>query len=459
MRHFQKTIFLFIVILSGLTSVKSWADGCAPTIAKVINNSVAFGSGSAASVWNNASDLITGSSPKQVCVSTCTTGTCQEYVVGVNRSTCTFSSYTEAFSALGGITKIGTTFTNSNLPGILFQKFASSTGILCKGRMTYTLTGPSLAGGDPCAAYGQPTYSTTFDIFKNVTSYPSMVTPTCVAAADKFALTVDPMLQCATDGIGVDDISWTTTGLVNIYTGVANAYNSSDKTAYTFQVGNDFPACSTGTGTTCVPYGAPNLVSFPITVTASIGRCANYVVSTNIYRKSKNTYLTSQTYSGINYCSILHDITPSGFSNGAVIPICTTANCTGSFYLISQGNKGVSGMSYSFDGAAGYTLLDGATLATLVNPTTSNSVKVVSISGQQNGAVFNVLETNVNGGCNTVGAPFYVFRSLVSGYNTITVVGSPQLGQSCYMNGETLTATLNNPAGNTRYHWSVPTNW
>lgn len=464
MKTVLKFLSLFSVVFTGLTTGRAVA-ACSPVVSKAISNSVNFTSSSAASVWNNATDLLTGSNPQQICVATCTTGTCAEYVVAINTSSCSFTSPTQVFSKIGGVTLVGSSFTNANLPGLIFQKFVSTTSVYCKGRIAFTLTTPVVNPEDPCAPclspFGQVSFSTSFDVFKNITTYPTLTFPLCVGPGEKFAITVDPKLQCAADGIGVDDISINTSGLANTYTGITLAYNSSDKTSFTYQVGSDFPACSTGSGATCVPYGPPNEVTFPLVATPSIGKCANYNPGiVQIYRKARNTWLTSQTFLGATSAcgNALHETAPSGINNGVAIPVCTTANCQGTFILVSQGNRGVSGMEYRWTAPPGYELLDPATNAVIApNSTTSNySVKVRNLQGQQNSGTFSVIENNTGGGCNSVANQFKVYRTLTSGYNTVTLSPNNIL---CFKPEETFTATLSNPPGQTRFRWSVPTNW
>lgn len=433
---------------------------CNPVVSKAINNSVNFTSTSAASVWNNAANLLTGSNPQQVCVSTCTTGTCGEFVVGVNVSSCTFVNPTRVFERTGGVVLIGGLFTNSNLPGLVFQRFASTTSVYCKGRINFRLTTPVINPGDPCAPclspFGQVTFSTTFDVFKTITDYPPLTAPSCVGPNERFAITVDPKLQCAGDGIGVDDITINSSQLVTPFTGVTLAYNSSDRTSFTYQAGVDFPACSTGSGITCVPFGPPNQVTFPLTVTASIGRCANYNPGPKaIYRSARNTYLTSQTFSSPICGAALHEVLPGGRSNGVALPVCTTTNCTNNFILVSQGNRNVSGMEYRWTAPQGYELLDPATNLPITTPTTLWSVRVRNIAGQQNSGVFNVIENNTGGGCGSVAANFYLFRTLVPNHNVVNIANS----KPCYKPNETFVANLTNAPGGTRFRWSVPTNW
>lgn len=470
MRTLLKFIILFSVIIAGFGTSKVFGQPCVPTVA------IVQASNSAAVTINAAS----GGALPYVCINVSATNS-TEYIATVTHSSCPQGPGTPTYSITlpGGIELAGTgTNPNTNqISGSVYTstvRFRSKNDVLCKGRITFTVTYPpatqtcTKADGS-VVTLNSPggSFSTSLDVFKTITAYDALVGPRCVGPGDMVTYSINPKLQCAADGLGVDDITWslanfgtTTIGGTNTNTGIKTLYRSSDNTSYTFEIPVVFP-----------PASNPNL-TFPLDFNVLVGKCPGTFgpnPNMQVHRSAKLTRITSTNQSVSGAVVTLHaanaDFGPGGISvagateNGIILPVCTTSTSQ-QITLTSQGNVGVSGMVWNWVPAP---------LGLSGTPTGTGS-NTVTWTGNATGN-FNVLENaggvNNTGNCGTAGAQYRVFRYLIPGtpttlpttakYNFI----SASTTATCFQLNQVVTLTLQNPPTGpyANFIWTAPPSW
>ena len=465
MKFSKKLIVFFSVVFAGLSTSKSFGQVCAPTFNSTITSS-------AGNVTINTSQT-----PNFACIKTCpvvvpTQPPCANYVVTVNWGSCTGSFFTNPianFTPAGQIIIVSQN--HDPITKLSTCTLQSKVDNLCKARLTFSITGVAPTIPDICspclAPFGPIVITRSIDIYKDISSYPAIVGPSCIKGGDLVTYSINPKLQCAADGIGIDNINWNTSDLVNPSTGVTIEYTSSDFTSYTFRIPTVWPPCTAGTGGTtgidCVP-----TCTLPRTLSATVGsRCQTASAgSIPINKEISDSYITSNYIQSnfIQHIGLYHSTTAgSAFTNGIIMPMARLMSAVGvnpkvwetrmRFSVGSTQNVGSSGVSYAWTAPAGMQFESppvlGATgmLTTDVVPTPAASEGVV-----------NVTESLLGGNCGTSGTGFYVFRSLVTDYNTVTASNPPQ--GSCYRPElDNVTFTLNQAPLGTKFRWKVPAGW
>lgn len=498
---FSKKLIVFCWIVSAGLNASQSLGQCVPSVSKVIAAG-SFSSTSAASVWTSATNLFSSGS---VCITPCTTGTCTEYVVGFDRSTCSFAAAPTISipTPLGKVELVGASFTNANLPGIVFQKFRSITSTLangwtlCKGRITFNLTTPTVASlplecQDCLSPYGQVTYTTSFDASKTIASYDAIVGPSCVNVGERAAYTVNPRLQCPADGIGIDPIVWTYTDMITANATVA--YQSGDQTAITFEA---IP-------TTFAPPGDG------ANVFAKIGKCPSGGLQLTAVKVNKGPafpYIQSTSIFNLNgYSSVTMNAVPNGSAacpsgsttsvngtneNGIILPINTSPTLQQNINLNVNGNGAADqGLVYTFSPASnaesGFTWTQGSSTNPNQNPGFSLTTTQFSGGGGINNnatIAFSANVTAAQGGCGSTGANYRVFRYLVKPTSTPPLTQANSSNRFNYViNNNAATADNGNVAGATltcfkpgdsevitlqnaptgplaNFRWEVPSGW
>jgi hypothetical protein len=244
-------------------------------------------------------------------------------------------------------------------------------------------------------------------------------TPNCVSANGLYTFSIFPINQCPNDGLGIDDITWTSTFTGNAQPGwqqFTEVYRSSDNSSITVRMP---PAAN-------MPNG--------FNISAKLGVCNTAVNTKNItVQRAPSPGFITITGPGRNQFTNITD-------NNGINPAraCLPANANNSFTLTCNPNEG-PGITYQWDVPPGYnhTALNSRTITVTPTPQAQSGLFICNI--------------NPNSACGKVQAVMNITRSLHADVNQITV--TPAINNNCVFPGTNYTFTITNaPIGNT-YLW------
>jgi hypothetical protein len=493
MKTIKKFLILFMAIFAVLANSNGFGQ-CVPAFTSVV-----VASTSAAVTINPAS----GGELPYVCVNIAASGS-TEYIATVTHSSCPQETGTTySISLQGGIELVGSAPNpNTNIiSGAVYTskvRFRSKDDIYCKGRINFKVTYPAstktcttgVAPNQTIVTLTSPggSFTTSIDVYKTITSYPVIAGPSCITNG-KIVWSVNPKLQCPSDGIGVDKIVWnysavTTAGATLEYTSLDNP------SAVTFNFTSAFnPSAGAGMYATvgkCPGFTLPTISIYRSAsgawITSNSGRVVNYGASTP-------PYFTNTVPAGSVTCGTTFAINGSE-SNGVVLPINTNATDPQRITLFADGNgpelpdQGIK-FSWSPGSDDGFIVNQGTSTNPFQSPNivcttavfTQTNLATGAITGNFNNATgtFSVLASSPNGCTGATGANYDIYRYLVApasdpGYTQATTAkrynyiinSSGQAPKSCYKaNDPAETIILQNaPTGPlATFHWLAPSGW
>lgn len=470
-----------------------------------------------------------------------------EYIATVIHSSCPPGPGIPQYflETAGGIEPIGAA-PNPNLNivnGTVFTstiRFRSKNDILCKGRITFrvvypptTITtpacttncGPPPTGINPAQNIAIPggTFTTSIDIYKNITAYDAIIGPQCVVGGDLVTYSINPRLQCAADGLGLDNITWNVAsfaGTVNIgpgtvisscpppytcnpantNTNIRVAYASSDRTSITLYIPTNVVLNGTQNFNATIgncPSGGLNLPGRTIyrapaemwvtysNVSNNNAVAANQALPASCFAPAPSTACITT----LNGSPIISGFNVSGaLENGIVLPV--TLNGSQTISVSANGNGANSGFSYTWTGGNGMTLNQ-------QNGINDPAAQIITPSNETGTFTVNLQNVGNQGNCGTNSSRYSIYRILsppninstplpvpilptseivapavVPKYNYITnsnaIINLNPTGnipkntpKSCFAVGEFEDLTLENaPTGPLAdFRWTVPNGW
>lgn len=357
-------------------------------------------------------------------------------------------------------------------------------------------------------------FSASIDLSKTISTYEPIAGPSCVTPGTRVVWSVNPALQCPSDGLGVDPIVWVRTNTDAAF-------------------GN--PVWTSLDNPTSLTYDIPSTINTPtaINLLARVGRCpvgnpnSGFLLPTlGIFRQAGPTWLTTasnrvynlggnQVYVGINTvpagsvtCNSTTIALNGSEHNGLVLPINTNpltlpANQQQQqIVLTAQGNGpadvGDLGIKFQFsppsNAGDGFTWIQGSSTAQNQNPqftlTTANFLSDDFLKGQVSGlynnatGTYSVLASSPNGCTGATGGSYRIFRYMVppaagvtppltrpnaiapERYNYIINASGPNgtgiAPRACYRGNEAAEILIlqNAPTGPfARFTWTAPNGW